>query len=81
MVGVVLEGGGARGSYQVGALKALYKCGIYPDAFVGTSIGSVNAAMCAQGDHKKLERIWNSISYNQDIKQRLKTNLESKAKC
>lgn len=62
MVGVVLEGGGARGSYQVGALKALYKCGIYPDAFVGTSIGSVNAAMCAQGDHKKLERIWNSIS-------------------
>lgn len=62
MVGVALEGGGARGSYQIGAIKALYKCGIYPKCFVGTSIGSVNAAICAMGDKKRLEEVWNSVS-------------------
>ena len=62
MVGVALEGGGARGSYHIGALKALRKCGIYPDGFVGTSIGSVNAALAAIGDIKRLENVWKSLT-------------------
>ena len=57
MVGVALEGGGARGAYHIGALKALRKCGIYPRAYVGTSIGSVNAALAAIGNMKKMEYI------------------------
>lgn len=43
----VLSGGGARGAYQVGALRALYEAGYIPDIWVGTSVGSVNAAYLA----------------------------------
>ena len=58
MIGIALEGGGAKGSYQVGALKALKKCGIKPKMVAGTSIGSINAALLCQGDYKKTEEIW-----------------------
>lgn len=43
----VLGGGGARGAFQVGALRALYEAGIQPDLLVGSSIGAVNAAAVA----------------------------------
>ncbi len=43
----VLSGGGARGAFQVGALRALYEAGYIPDIWVGTSVGSVNAAYLA----------------------------------
>ncbi len=43
----VLGGGGARGAFQVGALRALLEAGITPDLLVGTSIGAVNAAALA----------------------------------
>ena len=43
----VLSGGGARGAFQVGALKALYENNIHPEILVGTSIGAVNAAFLA----------------------------------
>ena len=58
MIGIALEGGGAKGSYQVGALKALKECGIKPQMIAGTSIGSVNAALICQGNYKKMENIW-----------------------
>ena len=43
----VLGGGGARGAFQVGALRALHEAGLRPDLLVGTSIGAVNAAAIA----------------------------------
>ena len=43
----VLGGGGARGAFQVGALRALYEAGLRPDLLVGSSIGAVNAAAIA----------------------------------
>lgn len=61
MVGLVLEGGGVRGSYQIGAYIALYDCGIKPTGFVGTSIGSFNAAMLASGKHFELLDFWESV--------------------
>ncbi len=45
MRGLVLEGGGAKGCYQIGAYKALVEMGITFDYVVGTSIGAINAAM------------------------------------
>ena len=41
---LVLGGGGARGAFQVGALRALLAAGYAPSVLVGTSIGAVNAA-------------------------------------
>ncbi len=43
----VLGGGGARGALQVGALRALLEAGFYPDLWVGTSVGAINATYLA----------------------------------
>lgn len=58
MTGIALEGGGAKGSYQVGAIIALLNNGVKPDMVAGTSIGAVNAALIAQGDVDKMIKIW-----------------------
>jgi hypothetical protein len=45
-----LSGGGARGSFQMGAIKCLYTVyGFRPDVIVGTSVGSLNGAKLAEG--------------------------------
>ena len=46
-LGLILSGGGARGAFQVGALRALHEAGLRPDLLVGCSIGAVNAAAIA----------------------------------
>lgn len=61
MVGLALEGGGVRGSYQIGAFIALYDLGVHFDGFVGTSIGSFNAAMLASGKHYELLDFWENV--------------------
>jgi NTE family protein len=43
----VLSGGGARGAFQAGALRALFENNIHPEILVGTSIGAMNAAFLA----------------------------------
>lgn len=47
--GLVLAGGGARGSYQVGVYQALTELGWRPDVITGTSVGCLNGAMFATG--------------------------------
>ncbi len=44
---LVLQGGGALGSYQAGVHQALHEAGIEPDWIVGTSIGAINASLIA----------------------------------
>ncbi|MGD7733344.1 patatin-like phospholipase family protein [Propionibacteriaceae bacterium G57] len=47
--GLVLSGGGARASFQIGALRYLYdRAGIHPTTMVGTSAGSILTAMLSQ---------------------------------
>lgn len=58
---LVLPGGGGRGAYQVGVVKALYEKGLRFDMAFGTSIGGLNAALLAQGSIERLEEIWHSI--------------------
>ena len=62
MRGLVLEGGGAKGAFHVGALKALFEKGYAFDGVMGTSIGAMNGAMVAQGDFDLLFRLWNNIT-------------------
>ncbi len=45
----VLSGGGALGSLQVGALRALLEHKVQPDMLVGCSAGALNAAVLARG--------------------------------
>lgn len=65
MRALLLEGGGARGAYQVGAIKALNKKGIYFDAAGGTSIGAINAAFYVIHNFNDLYRLWSSTSSNE----------------
>jgi len=58
MYGLVLEGGGAKGAYHVGAYKALKELGVEIGGISGTSIGALNGAVLVQGDLEKLEDIW-----------------------
>ena len=59
---LVLSGGGAKGSYQVGVYKALKKLRIKIDIIAGTSIGSINGALFTAGDYLKAKRLWLTIS-------------------
>ena len=60
LLGMALEGGGARGSYQAGAAKALIENGYRFNGFVGTSIGAINSALLAQGELKTMLELWNT---------------------
>ncbi len=62
MYGLVLEGGGARGAYHVGAYKALRELNIEIGGIAGSSIGAINGAMMVQGDYELLEKVWYSIN-------------------
>lgn len=62
--GIVLEGGGAKGAYQVGAWKALREAGIKIKGVAGTSVGALNGAFICMGDIDKAEYVWNHIAYS-----------------
>lgn len=57
-VALVLQGGGALGSYQCGVYDALHEAGIRPCWFAGTSIGAINAAILAgNAPEHRVERL------------------------
>jgi len=58
---LVLSGGGAKGSYQLGVYKALKRLGIKIDIITGTSIGSVNGALLVAGDYRKARKLWLNV--------------------
>lgn len=60
---LVLEGGGARGAYQAGALKALFEAGYKFDGVAGTSVGALNGVMIAQNKFEDSVKIWNEIDF------------------
>ncbi len=62
--GLVLEGGGAKGAYQIGAWKALREAGIQVRGVAGASVGALNGALICMDDLEKAEYIWENISYS-----------------
>lgn len=63
--GLVFDGGGARGAYQIGAWKALREAGVKICAVAGTSVGALNGAMVCMGDLELAENIWKEIRFSQ----------------
>ena len=59
--GLVLAGGGARGSYQVGAYQALQEIGWRPDVITGTSVGCLNGALFVTGKVAQAAELWKSL--------------------
>jgi len=59
---LVLQGGGALGAYEYGAIKALYerRSGFSPSVITGLSIGAVNGAILAGAADpiRTLDKVW-----------------------
>ncbi|MBA4049228.1 MAG: hypothetical protein C0476_11885, partial [Sphingomonas sp.] len=64
-VALVLQGGGALGSYQGGVIEGLAASGIEVDWVAGISIGAVNAAIFAGNPPErrveKLRQFWDGL--------------------
>jgi len=64
-VALVLQGGGALGSYQGGVYQALAEADVHPDWVAGISIGAFNSAIIAGNPpEKRVERLrefWESV--------------------
>lgn len=65
-IGLVMQGGGALGAYEHGAVQALLEMGCRPVAISGVSIGAINTAVLAgarDGDMRRsIDRLWAAIT-------------------
>ncbi len=65
-IALLLQGGGALGSYQGGVYQALAEANLHPDWVAGISIGAVNAALIAGNPPEKrvekLREFWETVS-------------------
>ena len=62
-IALVLQGGGALGSYQAGVYEGLAEAGVHPNWIAGVSIGALNTAIVAgNAPEKRVEALrgfWN----------------------
>jgi NTE family protein len=65
-VALLLQGGGALGSYQAGVYQALAEADLHPDWVAGISIGAINAAIIAGNPPERrvdrLREFWETVS-------------------
>jgi NTE family protein len=65
-IALLLQGGGALGSYQAGVYQALAEANLHPDWVAGISIGAINSALIAgnapERRVEKLREFWETIS-------------------
>src|SRR6202158_2011298 len=70
-IGLVLQGGGALGSYQAGVYEALASSEYLPDWVAGISIGAINAAIIAgnspENRVKHLRNFWQGITAHSSL--------------
>lgn len=64
---IALEGGGARGAYEIGVWRAFTETGIKFNAVSGTSVGALNGAMFAMGDVKTATSVWEDMEITKVI--------------
>lgn len=59
-LGLVLDGGGGKGAYQIGVWKYLKEVGLDNNikAISGVSVGALNSCLFALDDYKLAEEIW-----------------------
>jgi NTE family protein len=70
-IGLVLQGGGALGSYQAGVYEGLAEVGVEPTRISGISIGALNTAVIAGNAPENrvaaLRGFWDTISQPADV--------------
>jgi predicted acylesterase/phospholipase RssA len=60
--GLVLQGGGAKGAFQYGALKELHSVGFDFDVISGTSVGALNGAVVSTDSWDQGDLLWTHLS-------------------
>lgn len=80
-IGLVLSGGGAKGAYQVGVLKALVEFGVPVHVMSGASIGALNGAVLASAPNlavgtARLEEIWLELVHDSPLKRQTPSYLK-----
>jgi Patatin-like phospholipase len=68
--GLVLEGGGAKGAYKLGCLRAFREQAISFDAIAGTSIGALNGALLASDKVDLGTTYWENVSLRGALRPR-----------
>ncbi len=76
--GLVLGGGGAKGSYEIGVWKALKELNIPIAAISGTSVGALNGAIMVQDEFDTAYQLWTSICIQDIIKMDNPSAFDSK---
>lgn len=59
---IVLAGGGARGAYEAGFVRAIKEIGLTYDIVTGTSIGALNGALLVQKEEERLIDLWEHMT-------------------
>lgn len=72
--GLVLAGGGSKGAYQTGCIKALKELGYDFDLVTGTSIGALNGLLVVQEDYNTLYRLWDEITISEVLEDPVNFN-------
>jgi len=72
---LVLSGGGAKGAYEAGCVRALQEIGYEFDLVCGTSIGALNGLLVAQKDFDPMYRMWEELSIEQVMQEPLNLDL------
>ena len=62
---IALEGGGAKGAYEIGVWRALHENGVRFNAVSGVSVGALNGAMMVTGQLDRAEEMWKNIRFSQ----------------
>lgn len=71
---LVLAGGGSKGAYQSGCIKALIKLGYNFNIVTGTSVGALNALLVVQKDYEALYKLWDEIKISDVLKDPINLN-------
>lgn len=64
---IALEGGGAKGGYEIGVWQALNEAGIKYNAVSGTSVGALNGGLMAMRDLPRAIDAWNNMKLGKVI--------------
>ena len=65
-IGLVLSGGGAKGTAHIGVLKEMERAGLYPDYITGTSMGSIVGGLYSIGySANEIDSIASSMNWSQ----------------
>ena len=64
---IALEGGGAKGAYEIGVWQAFEEVGVKYCAVSGSSVGALNGALMAMRDLDKAVHLWENLTFSQII--------------